>query len=313
MAGLLTVTLNPSVDAWTTTERLVPQAKLRCSEPLQHPGGGGINVARVLHRLGSDVLALHVAAGPTGAALAALLAEEQLPVLPVAGSGDTRRAWTVLESCSGREYRFVPPGPRLAPAALAAVEDHLARLAPAPAVMVLSGSLPAGCDDDLYARLARCAQSRGSAVAVDASGPVLARSLEAGVDLVKPSLQELRELTGAPLVSVAEQVAACRALVDGGQAATVALTLGADGALLVTREVALHASAVRVPLVSTVGAGDSFLAGLLHETVRGRGPHEALRTAAAAAAATVSRAGTSLCEAAQVERLRAQVTVASAH
>lgn len=312
MSRVLTVTLNPSVDAWTTTERLVPQAKLRCSEPLHHPGGGGINVARVLHRLGSDVVALHVASGPTGDALAALLSAEHLPVHAVAGSGDTRRAWTVLETGTGREYRFVPAGPPLPAAALEAVEDHLARMQPAPVVVVLSGSLPAGSDEGLHARLARCARSRGSTVAVDASGPALARVLDAGVFLAKPSLQELRELTGAPLATRQQQVAACRALIAEGRASTVALTLGADGALLVTHDAALHAAAVQVRPVSTVGAGDSFLAGLLHEMVRGRGLHEALRTAAAAAAATVSRAGTSLCDAAEVERLRGSVRITPA-
>lgn len=309
MAAVLTVTLNPSVDAWTTTERLVPQAKLRCSEPLQHPGGGGINVARVLHRLGTDVLALHVAAGPTGAALAALLAAEHLPVLPVDGAGDTRRAWTVVETSTRREYRFVPPGPVLPAAAARTVMAHITKLDPAPAVVVLSGSLPAGCDDDFYARLARCAQARGSAVALDASGPVLERALAAGVHLVKPSLHELRELTGEALGSLPEQVAACRSLLARGSAAMVALTLGADGALLVAGDVALHAPALQVQVAGTVGAGDSFLAGLVHEMVRGRGLHDALRTAAAAAAATVSHTGTSLCDAADVDRLRPLVQV----
>ena len=311
MATVLTITLNPSVDAWTTTERLVPQAKLRCSEPLQHPGGGGINVARVLHRLGTDVLALHVAGGPTGAALAALLADEQLPVLPVAGAGDTRRAWTVVETCSGREYRFVPPGPPLPAAAIPTVMQLLHEIQPAPAVVVLSGSLPAGCDDDLYGRLAQAARQRGSAVALDASGPVLARALDAGVHLVKPSLGELRELTGAALGSTPERVAACRSLLARRSTDMVALTLGAEGALLVTAELALHAPALQVQVAGTVGAGDSFLAGLVHDMARGRDLHDALRTAAAAAAATVLRTGTSLCEAADVERLRARVRVES--
>lgn len=309
MAAVLTVTLNPSLDTWTTTERLVPQAKLRCTTPLEHPGGGGINVARVLHRLGTDVLALQVASGPTGAALTQLLAGEHLPVLRVDGAGDTRRAWTVVETSSGREYRFVPPGPTVPAGVIEAVLAHLEAIQPVPAMVVLSGSLPAGCDDDLYARLARTAQRRGSRVVLDAGGPALAHALRAGVELVKPSLQELRELTGAALGSMPEQVAACRALVADGSARIVALTLGARGAVLVTSGLALHATAVQVHIAGTIGAGDSFLAGLVHEIGRGRGLHEGLRTAAAAAAATVSRAGTALCDAAEVERLRALVQV----
>src|SRR6476620_7446582 len=243
MAAVLTITPNPSVDTWTTTGKLVSQAKLRCTMPLHHPGGGGINVARVLHRLGIDVLALHVANGPTGEALAQLLADEHLPVLQVAGAGDTRRAWTVIETSSGCEYRFVLPGPALPESAFAAVMDHLATLQPPPAMVVLSGSLPSACTDDFYARLARSARSRGSAVALDASGAPLAQALAAGVDLVKPSLRELREVTGATLGTMQERIAACRSLLASGSARIVALTLGAEGALLVAGNVALHAPA----------------------------------------------------------------------
>lgn len=311
MAAVLTITLGPSVDTWTTTPRLVPEAKLRCTTPLHHPGGGGINVARVLHRLGTDVVALHVASGPTGAALAALLDLEQLPVLVVAGAGDTRRAWTVAETDTGREYRFVPPAPALPWSAIAAITGHLATVHPPPRYVVLSGSLPTDCDADFHARLARSARSRGCLVALDGSGPPLAAALESGVDVVKPSLQELRELTGAPLGTLQERVAACRSLVTRGSAGMVALTLGDRGAVLVTSEVALHAPAVQVRAAGTVGAGDSFLAGLVHEMANGRGMHEALRTATAAAAATVLRQGTSLCDAGDVERLRPQVQVQS--
>ena len=311
MATVLTVTLGPSVDTWTTTERLVPQAKLRCTAPVHHPGGGGINVARVLHRLGTDVLALHVASGPTGSALASLLAQEHLPVLAVAGSGETRRAWTVAESSTGKEYRFVPPGPALPASAIAAVTGHLADMRPAPSMVVLSGSLPAGCDTGLYARLAAVARDRGCRVALDASGPALAEALACGVDLVKSSLQELRELVQAPLATMQDCVAACRSLLARGSASTVALTLGGQGAVLVTRDMALHAPAVDVAVAGTVGAGDSFLAGLVHEMLRGRAMDEALRTAAACAAATVLHTGTSLCDVGDVERLRPRVRVVS--
>ncbi|WP_427914970.1 1-phosphofructokinase family hexose kinase [Ramlibacter sp. MMS24-I3-19] len=311
MAAVLTITLGPSVDTWTTTPRLVPEAKLRCTPPLHQPGGGGINVARVLHRLGTDVLALHVASGPTGTALAALLDHEQLPVLAVAGAGDTRRAWAVAETDTGREYRFVPPAPALPPSAIEAITAHVATVQPAPRYVVLSGSLPTDCETDFHARLAHSARSRGCIVALDGSGPALAAALESGVDVVKPSLHEMRELTGAQLDTLQERVAACRSLVASGRAGMVALTLGSQGAVLVTNEVALHAPALQVRAAGTVGAGDSFLAGLVHEMANGRGMHEALRTATAAGAATVLHNGTSLCDAGDVERLRPQVQVQS--
>ena len=135
------------------------------------------------------------------------------------------------------------------------------------------------------------------------SGPALAAALQAGVYLVKPSLRELQDLTGHPLTEPADQLAACRQLIRSGQAQVVALTLGADGALLVSAEQAWRAQALRVPVASTIGAGDSFVGGMVWSLANSDAPEVAFRWGMAAGAASLLMPGTALCQASDVQRL----------
>ncbi|HSV34850.1 MAG TPA: 1-phosphofructokinase family hexose kinase [Ramlibacter sp.] len=309
MTGVLTLTPNPALDLSTSTEKVMDAHKLRCEAPRFHPGGGGINVARVLHRLGERCLAVYPAGGATGERLSQLLEAEQVPAHCVAIAGETRESFSVRETATGREYRFVLPGPTLAPAEWQACLDFVQDLAMPPRHIVASGSLPPGVPVDFYARLAQVAHAQGSLLVLDASGPPLAAALEEGVYLVKPSLRELRELTGEPLEHEAQWLAAARGLVQHGQARLAALSLGERGALLVSATMALRAPAIAVPVASTIGAGDSFTAGLVLALSRGQDLQEALRTAMAASAAALLVPGTALCQPADVERLRAQVRI----
>jgi 6-phosphofructokinase 2 len=304
----LTLTPNPALDLSTAVERIEPSHKMRCEAPQVHAGGGGINVARVLHRLGATVRAVFPMGGPTGERLCRSLAGEGVATdcLPIAG--ETRESFTVRESSTGRELRFVLPGPTWSEDEWQACLERL-RQEPAPAWLVASGSLPPGAPADFYARAARIAQERGSRFVLDSSGPALQKALEAGVFLVKPSLRELRELTGAALTSQGEQREAAATLVAGGRAQVVALSLGSEGAMLVTPQGSWRASALAVPVVSTVGAGDSFLAGLVWALDSQPDPAQAFRTAMAAGAAALLAPGTALCTPEDLHRLRAQVQV----
>jgi len=307
-ARFLTLTPNPALDLSTAVERIESSHKMRCEAPQVHAGGGGINVARVLHRLGASVRAMFPMGGPTGERLCRSLAREgvEADCLPIAG--ETRESFTVRESSTGRELRFVLPGPHWSEDEWQACLERL-RQDPAPAWRVASGSLPPGAPADFYARAARIAQEQGSRFVLDSSGPALRHALEAGVFLVKPSLRELREFTGAALASPDEQREAAASLIAGGHAQVVALSLGGDGALLVTRQGAWRAAALKVPVVSTVGAGDSFLAGLVWALDQEPDPAKAFRTAMAAGAAALLAPGTALCEPEALRRLHAQVQV----
>jgi len=309
MTAILTVTMNPCVDVSTSTARVEPEHKLRCEVPRREPGGGGINVARVVHRLGAACAALFPVGGSTGAELLRLLADEGVPAIPVAIAGDTRESLHVRDRQAAQDYRFVMPGPALAPMEWQACLQQMAQLPVAPRYVVLSGSLPPGVPADFYARVAALMRPRGSRLVLDASGPALAAALQTGVHIVKPSLRELRELTGQPLEGVAQWRDAARQLVQTGQAEAVVLSLGARGALLATIEGTWFAPALPVPVSTTVGAGDSFVGGMLHALAGGSLLRDAFGRGVAAAAAALLSSGTGLCRPADVERLSHDVVL----
>ncbi|MGV0961396.1 MAG: 1-phosphofructokinase family hexose kinase [Limnohabitans sp.] len=308
MPRFVTLTPNPALDVSTSVDKLVDAHKLRCAPPQWHPGGGGINVARVLHRLGGDVLAIYPAGGATGERLHGLLQAEGVPDLHWPITAETRESFTVNERDTGREYRFVLPGPALTQAEWHDGLDALRKLPP-PAWVVASGSLPPGLAADGHAQIARVAREIGARMVVDSAGPALAAALAQGVWLVKPSLRELAELTGSALTTPDAQRQAARQLIARGQAQMVALSLGAEGAMLVTADECLKAQALSVPVAGSVGAGDSFLAGLLWALDAQWALPQALATAMAAGAAAVMTPGTALSQPQDVAHLRGQVRI----
>lgn len=309
MTDILTITMNPALDVSTSTDTVRDTHKLRCTASHIHPGGGGINVARVVHRLGGDCLALYPAGGLDGQQVQQLLQEEQVPGHCMAIAGHTRESFTVHELSSGRDFRFVLPGPLLTPPEWQACLDYVSALDAFPPYLVLSGSLPPGVPEDFYARLARLAKARGSRVVLDTSGPALAAALDEGVYLVKPSLRELHDLTGRSLGTEAQWREAAQQIIHKGQAEVVALSLGEEGALLVTAERALRAPSLPVPVKSTIGAGDSFVGGLIWALNRHADLEQAFRYGMASGAAALLSAGTALCQPEDVERLHSEVRV----
>lgn len=308
MTDILTLTMNPAVDVFTSIDRVIPGHKLRCAPAQTHPGGGGINVARVLHRLGADVLALYAAGGATGLVLRELLEHEHIPAQAIEIANETRESFTAHENGSGQDFRFVLPGPTLSESEWRACLNELARHG-TPKYVIASGSLPPGVPDDFCAQMATQARAQGSLFVIDSSGSALAAALQAGVYLVKPSLRELRDLTGLALDTESQWCEAARGLIKQGQARIIALSLGEDGALLVTDQQAWRARALKVEVASTIGAGDSFLAGLIWALDQQHDRAQALRYAMAAGAAALLTPGTALCKEADIQRLLQDVQV----
>jgi 6-phosphofructokinase 2 len=305
---VVTVTLNPAIDLSMRVERLVPVRKMRATGVRRTPGGGGVNVARALARLGVPVTALVFAGGAEGERLAAMLAAEQVGCLPVQIAGETRESFNVIEGASGLEYRFVLPGPAVTERDIAALEVRLAE-ASLGATVVLSGSLPPGAPATLYGRLAREVRGRASGVVLDASGAALGGGL-AGVDLVKPSLEELEEVAGRRLATLAARLTACRNLIARHEVGLVALSMGAEGAMLVSAGEALTAPALPLPSATAVGAGDTFLAALLWARGQGMSSGQALACAIAGPAlALLDRADTAASNRAALMALAATVDV----
>ena len=304
MSALITLTLNPALDLATTTDHIAPTHKLRCGPVQRFAGGGGINVARVLHRLGADVLAWALMGGAAGAQVQQLLAHEGVPTRLQGIAGDTRENFSVVETSTGQEFRFVLPGPTLLANEWQACLDALTAYTPPPRWLIASGSLPPGTPDNFYAQLAQALRGRNMRVAIDTSGPPLAAALQAGVALVKPSLRELRDVVQQPLEHAADWCAAAQSLVHSGAAETLALSLGEQGAVLATREGVWQSPALNVPATTgTTGAGDCFLAALVWALDRGDAPAEALRWGVAAGAAALLHPGTTLAQADDMQRL----------
>ncbi|MFM8376691.1 MAG: 1-phosphofructokinase family hexose kinase [Phenylobacterium sp.] len=307
--GIATLTLNPALDLQTAVDRVEPENKLRCDAPRQDAGGGGVNVSRVIRRLGGRAPCLLPLGGPAGRALEARLAAEGLEARVIPIAGETRQSFTVFDRSRRAEFRFVLPGPRLSAREIEALEQALGDLHPQPGVLVLSGSLPPGFPPARLTRLAARLRRRGIRLALDASGEGLKAGLAAGVWLVKPNRKELGDCLGQDLADRPRQLEAARSLVAAGRARWVALSLGQDGALLVGEGFAGYAPALPITPVSTVGAGDSFLAGLSWELCRGASPEAALVTAVAAASATLLSPGSGMARRADIRRLRPQVRV----
>lgn len=307
---IITLTINPALDVSTSTEVVMAEHKMRCGPSRLDPGGGGVNVSRVIQRLGGQSTAIYALGGPTGQAYRQLLEREGIMGRAIPLAGATRENITIDELSTGKQFRFVLQGPEIAEAEWQEALDATAAAAQSGGYVVPSGSLAPGVPDDFYARVTRAAHEHGARVVVDASGEALAAALDEGVFLIKPSGRELGELVGSTLSTIEERIAAAEELVARGRVDVVALTLGGDGAVLASRDGTLRLAPPPITVHSTVGAGDSFLAGMVLRLAEGRSLTEAFRAGVACGAATAMTHATELCHRADVERLEAQLAAA---
>ncbi|PND58093.1 phosphofructokinase [Mycobacterium sp. ENV421] len=303
---IVTVTLNPALDITVDAERVGPTDKVRCCADRYDAGGGGLNVARFARALGAPVSAVLTAGGPIGARLVELLDDAIVPNTFIALRGDTRESFTVNERSTGRQYRFVLPGPVLTTDEQQRCLEVIDASATGAAFVVASGSLPPGVPADFYQRIADICRTRQVRLVLDTSGGGL-EHITSGVFLLKPSVRELRECVGSPLATEGEQIAAARHLIDRGVAEVIVVSLGADGALLVTGDWCRRLAPVAVPTVSGVGAGDAMVAGIVVGLSREWGIESAVRYGIAAATAKLQTPGTSTFDRADVDRYLDQV------
>lgn len=303
MVKIATLTLNPALDVTTSTDTVRPMHKLRCTAPLFEPGGGGINVARAIHALGGDVTAVFPCGGARGTLFEKLLRETGVPIAPVPIAGATRESFTVDETGTGDQYRFVLPGPSLDEAEIVRLLETLAALDERPAYIIASGSLPPDCDPAIFRRLCELCGRIEARLVIDTSGAALAAVEGTCAYLIKPSLRELQDLVGRKLATEDEQRAAAQELLARGFADVVVVSLAERGALLVAEGTDLRMPAIEVPIGSAVGAGDSMVAGLTIALAEGRSLEEALRYGIAAGAAALVTPGIEPASRADVDRL----------
>jgi 6-phosphofructokinase 2 len=299
---IVTLCMNPALDITTGTDVVRPTDKLRCAAARYDPGGGGINVAHVAEVLGISSTAVFPAGGPAGELIHNLLVADGLAIQRVRIGGSTRESFTVNELSTQQQYRFVLPGPQLTIAEQTECLLHLRRAAARARIVVASGSLPPGVPQDFYQQVATVCAELGTILLLDTSGGGLTH-VKSGVFLLKPSIRELREDLGEDLTTEAEQVGAARGLVSRGVARHVLVSLGPQGALLVSRDGARRFAAVEVPPGSGVGAGDAMLAGVAVGIAREWPLSDAVRLGIAAGAAMMLTPGTAPCTREDTERL----------
>jgi 6-phosphofructokinase 2 len=308
-APVVTLTMNPAIDKSTSTHHVVAEDKLRCQALDLHPGGGGLNVARAIHQLGGEALALHVAGGMNGQVLQMLLQKRQIPEHRIPIQGETRESFTVFEETTTKQYRFNVPGPTLTEAEWRSALDVIAALEPRPHYIVASGSLPPGAPLNFYVQLAERVAGWSPRLIVDTSGAPLQTLVDecAPVYMIKPNLGELAALVGRELEDDDDILAAAREMMGRCRIEVLVVSLGAGGVLLIANDQMTFVRAPTVPIRSKIGAGDSTVAGITLGLVRGLPLLEAVRFGVAAGSAAVMTPGTDLCRREDAERLYIQM------
>ncbi len=305
-AGILTVTLNPAVDLSTSVEQVIAGPKLRCAQPRFDPGGGGVNVARAIRRLGGEAIALVAVAGTTGERLLSLLAAENLPALPVAVSGETRQNVAITDESTGAQYRFGLPGDILttqdAELLLSTITAHL----PPEGWVVLSGSLALGLPVDFPARIGAAMDGSGARLIVDTSKAALDQIIThptVPLFLLRIDEAEAAKAAGHSIGNIAHCVDFATDLLACGVAKIIVIGLGAQGSVLVAQDHRLFCHAPAVTVRSKIGAGDAFVGAMTLAMACGDPLARALQLAAAAASATVETEGTALFQARRTHAL----------
>ncbi|MBW3086145.1 ATP-dependent 6-phosphofructokinase isozyme 2 [Austwickia sp. TVS 96-490-7B] len=303
---ILTLTPNPSVDRTISVDQLSRGHVHRATGTRVDPGGKGLNVSRALTLHDVPTLAVLPLGGPLGHLMRELLHTSDTPALTVPIHQCIRVNITLVEP-DGTTTKINEPGPALDPTEIESLLTATVEAHHAPGTWVAGcGSLPDGAPPQLYADLIGRLRGRGARIAVDTSGPALHAAVAAGPDLIKPNRHELGELVGADLTRLGDVIDAAKSLLDRG-VGEVLVSLGRDGAVLVTADDVIRAHAPVARPVSTVGAGDCTLAGYLLACRRGADPDRALATAVAFGAAAVALPGSAVPGPEQVDAVRPQV------
>jgi 6-phosphofructokinase 2 len=302
MSQIITVTLNPAIDKTTSTDKIVPEKKLRCVHPTYEPGGGGINVSRALEHLGCESLAMYFAGGFNGNFFKKLLDKENIQSLIVPVKTHIRTNIIVVETTSGQQFRF---GMESQPVLEKDWKAFLKKLEKQSGYefVVASGSLPDGVPLDFFGRMSAIVKKANAKLIVDTSGEALKHAVKEGVFLIKPNIGELSNLYGKEQLQNDEIVAAAQSIIHNGGCEVMVVSMGKNGAMLITANEHFHVMAPDSPVKSTVGAGDSMVAGMVYALSKKLNWKEVLKYGIACGTAATMNNGTALCAKEDVDRL----------
>ena len=302
MSSIVTITFSPCIDKSTSVPALIPEKKLKCAVPELEAGGGGINVARAIKKLGGEPIAVFPSGGYTGKLFNHLLERENIPSVIIETVHETRENIIVLEGSTNDQYRFGMPGTELYEnewkQCLKAVEEIKDA-----EFIIASGSLPPGVPLNIYAQLAKIAKSLNAKFVVDTSGEPLKHAADEGVYLLKPNLGELASLAGKKELNPDEVQDKAKEIIAKGKCDVMVVSMGAAGAMLVTKEINQMITPPSVKRKSTVGAGDSMVAGIVYYLSQGKNLRDAVQYGVACGTAATMNPGTELCRKGDADRL----------
>ncbi len=303
MSKILTITLNPAVDKNSSTKRVIQDSKLRCEQPVFEPGGGGINVSRAIEHLGGDSLAIFPAGGPTGIVLEELLTKQNIKHQSIKTNDWTRENLNIFEHETQKQYRFIMPGPQLSPTECEDIKK-LVETAEDFNILVISGSLPQGTDGQLIADLSKIAHAKNAKCILDTSGEPLKHALTHGhIFMTKPNHNELASITGKEIDTAQDLEEMAKQIIAQGHVETLVISLGPQGALLVTEDIVEQIIPPSVRRLSTVGAGDSMVAGMAFCLADNKDIRYAIRYGVACGTAATMNHGSQLCKKEDVEHI----------
>lgn len=304
---ILTVTLNPCIDKSSTIDVMKPESKLRCTEVINEAGGGGINVSKALKKLQTPSVVLFPAGGNNGNMLCGLLKKENILFHAVDTKVETRENWIVRETSTNNQYRFTFPGLAVQEEAIQTLVDHIRSFSPA--YVVASGSLPPGLPDYFYGLIVKNAASVGAKCIIDTSGAALLALKGKHAYLIKPNLNELCQMTGVDHLSQEEVPSAARQAIGDGYAEIIVVSMGPQGAWINNAAHSYFCAAPAVEKRSTVGAGDSMVAGITFMLQKEQSLQEIIRFGVACGTAATMNEGTQLFQYEDVQDLLKQISV----
>lgn len=305
---IVTVTMNPAIDKTVEIARLIPGGLNRISAVEYDAGGKGINVSKTIRELGGRSIATGFLGGNAGRTIEAVLNEKGIEHDFIWVEGETRTNTKVFEQ-NGEVTELNEPGPKISEEQVEQLIEKLMGYACEDTLFILSGSIPASVDKDIYARIIRLAHERKSQVLLDADGELFRRGLAAGPDIIKPNRVELEEYAGYDYRASREELfALAREFKDKG-VKTIAVSMGGSGALFVQGTYEAASPALSVKAHSTVGAGDAMVAALAYAWNEKLEGDELVRLCMATATGAVTTIGTKPPERELVDELMRQVKI----
>ena len=299
--SIITLTINPSLDKSTHFAKLIAEQKIRCESPRYDAGGGGINVSKAISKLGGSSTCVFTSGGSSGEMLEDLIAKEKLQSIVIKTKNWTRENFIAFDTSTQSQYRFGFPGNKLFDDETDKIIEMVSNLKAE--YLVISGSLNEGLPSNFYQKIAETAQTSGIKVIVDTSGEALQKVLETGVYLIKPNIGELAKLIGVERLELANVEKAAKNVIEKGAAEIVVVSLGAEGAILVSKNETHFVKAPIVDKKSTVGAGDSMVGSMVWALSQNKPLKEVIQWGVCSGTAATMNEGTQLFREEDVEKL----------